>query len=85
MSKTSTLFIGLDGCTYTVLDHLVSDIPGTGVVMPFMKKLMDEGARAKLRSTPNPLTPPAWTSVQTGRGPGAVSYTHLTLPTIYSV
>ncbi|MCK5770183.1 alkaline phosphatase family protein [Algiphilus sp.] len=70
MSKTSTLFIGLDGCTYTVLDHLVSDIPGTGVVMPFMKKLMDEGARAKLRSTPNPLTPPAWTSVQTGRGPG---------------
>lgn len=70
MRQTKTLFIGLDGCTFTVLDQLTSDIPGVGVVMPFMKKIMDEGARAKLRSTPNPLTPPAWTSVQTGRGPG---------------
>ena len=52
MTQTSTLFIGLDGCTYTVLDHLTSEQPGVGVVMPFMKKLMEEGTRAKLRSTP---------------------------------
>ncbi|WP_043766109.1 alkaline phosphatase family protein [Algiphilus aromaticivorans] len=70
MTQTSTLFIGLDGCTYTVLDHLTSEQSGVGVVMPFMKKLMEEGTRAKLRSTPNPLTPPAWTTMQTGRGPG---------------
>lgn len=67
---TTTLFIGLDGCTFTVLDQMVSDLPGEGVTMPFMKSLMARGVRAKLRSTPNPLTPPAWTSIMTGKGPG---------------
>ena len=65
-----TLFIGLDGATFTILDQLTSDLPGTGVVMPFMRRFMASGARAKLRSTPNPLTPPAWTSIMTGRSPG---------------
>lgn len=68
MSKT--LFIGLDGCTYTVLNEMTRDLPGEGVTMPFMKSVMEAGARAKLASTPNPLTPPAWASIQTGRGPG---------------
>lgn len=67
---TRTLFIGLDGCTFTVLDHLTSDLPECGVVMPCLKRLMEGGARAKLRSTPNPLTPPAWVSIMTGRTPG---------------
>jgi predicted AlkP superfamily phosphohydrolase/phosphomutase len=67
---TKTLFIGLDGCTFTVLDELIRDLPDVGVVMPFMRKIVEGGSRAKLRSTPNPLTPPAWTSLQTGRGPG---------------
>ena len=26
--KTKTLFIGLDGCTYTVLDQMTRDLPG---------------------------------------------------------
>lgn len=69
-SKTQTLFIGLDGCTYTVLDELTRDLPGVGVTMPFLKQVMENGVRAKLRSTPNPLTPPAWTSIMTGKGPG---------------
>src|SRR3546814_20964222 len=56
---TTTLFIGLDGCTFTVLDQMISDLPGEGVTMPFIKSLMEKGVRAKLRSTPNPLTPPA--------------------------
>ncbi len=68
--KTKTLFIGLDGCTYTVLDQMTRDLPGTGVTMPFMKSLIERGTRAKLRSTPNPLTPPAWCSIMTGRNPG---------------
>ena len=38
--------------------------------MPFLAKIFEEGTRAKLRSTPNPLTPPAWVSLMTGRGPG---------------
>ena len=57
---TSTLFIGLDGCTFTVLNEMVRDLPGEGITMPFMKKVLENGVRAKLRSTPNPLTPPAW-------------------------
>lgn len=67
---TTTLFIGLDGATYTVLDELTRDIPGAGITMPCLKRLMESGVRAKLRSTPNPLTPPAWASIMTGKGPG---------------
>ena len=64
---TKTLFIGMDGATFTVLDDLTA---GDEPVMPFMAKLFREGARSELRSTPNPLTPPAWVSLMTGRSPG---------------
>lgn len=67
---TKTLFIGMDGCTFTVLDEMTRDLPGEGVTMPFMASLLQKGVRAKLRSTPNPLTPPAWTTIMTGVGPG---------------
>ncbi len=62
-----TLFIGMDGSTFTILDHLTA---GENPVMPFMAKLFKEGSRAVLRSTANPLTPPAWVSLMTGRTPG---------------
>jgi predicted AlkP superfamily phosphohydrolase/phosphomutase len=65
-----TLFIGLDGFTFHVLDDLVTDKAGRGIVMPFMGQLLAEGFRAPLRSTPHPLTPPAWTSMFTGKNPG---------------
>lgn len=64
-----TLFIGMDGATFTVLDDLIKPKEG-GAVMPFLAKIFKEGSRSKLRSTPNPLTPPAWVSLMTGRGPG---------------
>jgi len=67
---TRTLFIGIDGATFDVLDDLCADAPGRGVVMPFLKRFMESGFRAVLRSTPLPLTPPAWTSMTTGKGPG---------------
>jgi len=67
---TRTLFIGLDGATFTVLNEMTRDLPGEGITMPFLKKFLENGVRAKLRSTPNPLTPPAWVSIQTGRNPG---------------
>jgi predicted AlkP superfamily phosphohydrolase/phosphomutase len=38
--------------------------------MPFLASLIEKGYSAKLRSTAHPLTPPAWTSVVTGRTPG---------------
>ena len=60
-----TVLIGLDGATFTILDHLVEN--GT---MPFLAQFIKTGARANLLSTANPLTPPAWVSLMTGRSPG---------------
>ncbi|WP_126975415.1 alkaline phosphatase family protein [Frigidibacter oleivorans] len=67
---TRTLLIGLDGATYTVLDQFLKGTCEEGVVMPFLAGLMEQGYAAKLKSTNHPLTPPAWTSVMTGRTPG---------------
>ena len=60
-----TVLIGLDGATFSILDYLMD----TGI-MPFLKEFAQNGVRTELISTPNPLTPPAWTSVATGRSPG---------------
>ena len=60
-----TLLIGLDGATFSVLDPLMEQ-----GVMPFLKSFFAEGARAGLRTIVPPLTPPAWTSLMTGRTPG---------------
>ncbi|MDH5573634.1 MAG: alkaline phosphatase family protein, partial [Gammaproteobacteria bacterium] len=67
---TRTLFIGMDGATFTVLDDLTSSANNNQPVMPFLSKIFKDGVRCKLRSTPNPLTPPAWVSLMTGRTPG---------------
>jgi len=67
---TRTLFIGMDGATFTVLNDMVSGTDNKQPVMPFLAKIFKGGARCKLRSTPNPLTPPAWVSLMTGRSPG---------------
>lgn len=68
---TKTLFIGLDGATFTLLDYLTQEIPQHGIVMPFLRQFMAKGFRAVLHSTAHPLTPPAWTSLLTGRNPGS--------------
>jgi predicted AlkP superfamily phosphohydrolase/phosphomutase len=60
-----TILFGLDGATYTVLDDLVRR-----GVMPCLGRFMHSGARRVLHSTVPPLTPPAWTSMITGRSPG---------------
>jgi predicted AlkP superfamily phosphohydrolase/phosphomutase len=59
------LLLGLDGATFSVLDPLMD-----AGVMPALESLCSRGARALLLSTPNPLTPSAWTSMTTGRSPG---------------
>lgn len=51
--------------TFRLLDHLTED-----GVMPFLKQFVEKGARGELISTPCPVTPPAWTSIMTGRSPG---------------
>ncbi|MEM9445733.1 MAG: alkaline phosphatase family protein [Verrucomicrobiota bacterium] len=60
-----TLLLGLDGATFTALNPMIE-----AGVMPFMKSLIHKGVKAELMSTPCPVTPPAWTSMITGRGPG---------------
>lgn len=59
------LLIGLDGATFTILDPYIER-----GVMPFMGELVERGTRATLRSVMPPLTPPAWTSLMTGKHPG---------------
>lgn len=62
----NVLMIGLDGATFSLLKPLIAD-----GVMPFLGQLIDEGVHGDLMSTRNPLTPPAWTSMITGRSPEA--------------
>jgi predicted AlkP superfamily phosphohydrolase/phosphomutase len=64
MSKV--LMIGLDGATFALLDPLMDQ-----GLMPFLKRSIESGVRAELFSTRNPLTPPAWISMVTGREPNA--------------
>ncbi len=59
------LLIGLDGATYSVLDPLMDE-----GVMPNLRDLVASGARSELESVIPALTPPAWTSLMTGRSPG---------------
>ena len=63
--STRTVLIGLDGATFSILDSLVA-----AGVMPFLGTLTGSGVKAPLRSVVPALTPPAWTSLMTGRGPG---------------
>jgi predicted AlkP superfamily phosphohydrolase/phosphomutase len=60
-----TLLLGLDGATFTVLEPLMRE-----GVMPFLREFAASGVRAELRSVVPALTPPAWTSLTTGRSPG---------------
>ncbi len=60
-----SLLIGLDGATFTVLDHFMAN-----GVMPFLAGFAQDGVRANLRSVIPALTPPAWTSLMTGKRPG---------------
>lgn len=63
--SVKTLLVGWDGATYTILDELMAQ-----GVMPFLKSFLAGGARANLRTIVPALTPPAWTSLMTGRTPG---------------
>jgi predicted AlkP superfamily phosphohydrolase/phosphomutase len=60
-----TLLLGLDGATFDVLDPYVDR-----GIMPFLGSLLARGARARLDSIVPALTPPAWTSLMTGKRPG---------------
>jgi predicted AlkP superfamily phosphohydrolase/phosphomutase len=63
--KPRTILIGLDGATFTILDPYMAS-----GVMPFLRDFVAGGVRATLRSVMPPITPPAWTSLMTGKPPG---------------
>ena len=65
MKTPRVVVIGLDGATFQVLDPLMRE-----GVMPFLSRFLAEGTRAGLRTIVPALTPPAWTSLMTGRSPG---------------
>ncbi len=69
--STKVVLFGLDGATYTVLDDLVRR-----GVMPYLGSFMERGVRASLMSTIPHLTPPAWTTLVTGRSPGVHGVTN---------
>lgn len=58
------VMIGLDGATFYLLKPLMED-----GIMPYLKHFISEGVHGDLMSTSNPLTPPAWVSMVTGRSP----------------
>ncbi len=60
----TTLMIGLDGATFSILDPLME-----AGHMPFLRQFVAQGVRAELQSTIPPITPPAWTTIMTGRSP----------------
>lgn len=59
------LMIGLDGATFDVLDPLRHE-----GLLPNLSALMESGTSGILESTRPPITPAAWTTFMTGKGPG---------------
>ncbi len=59
------LIIGLDGATWDVLRPMMD-----AGRMPALKAFVERGAAGVLHSTRPPITPAAWTTFMTGKGPG---------------
>jgi len=62
---TQVLTLGLDGAAWHKLDRLMAD--GR---LPNLRALVDDGARAPLRSVYPPVTCPAWRCSTAGKNPG---------------
>jgi len=59
------LILGLDGATFSVLEPLMQE-----GLMPNLQSLIRSGSAGILYSTKPPMTPAAWTTFMTGKGPG---------------
>lgn len=59
------MIVGLDGATFDVLDPLMA-----AGKMPNLAELVRTGTAGILDSTKPPITPAAWTTFMTGKGPG---------------
>lgn len=63
--RARTVVIGLDGATWSLLDRFI--LRG---IMPNLGRLCAEGVHGPLWSVVPPMTATAWTTYQTGKGPG---------------
>ena len=63
-TRPRVLLIGLDGADWEIIDPLMRD--GR---MPHLRRLVESGARARLRTISPILSPIIWTSIATGVGP----------------
>lgn len=59
------LVVGLDGATFDIIKPLMNQ--GR---MPNLERLIETGTSGILESTKPPITPAAWTTFMTGKGPG---------------
>ena len=65
MTTNRLLIIGLDGATFEYIDPLIAK-----GALPNIARLIETGARAKLRSVLHPYTAQAWTTMCTGQNAG---------------
>ncbi len=63
--KPRLLVIGIDGADYLLTRHLMAE-----GALPNLSALAERGAWGPCRSTTPPTTPPAWTTIMTGKNPG---------------
>ena len=63
--QSKVLIIGIDAATFDIIEPLVNK-----GLLPTFKQLMQKGSFGRLISTIPPVTPPAWTSIVTGKNPG---------------
>jgi predicted AlkP superfamily phosphohydrolase/phosphomutase len=63
--KSKVLVIGLDGATWDLIKPLIKEGK-----LPTFRKLIESGAYGDFESTAPATTPPAWTSITTGKNPG---------------
>lgn len=64
-SRQKLMILGFDGTSPDLLERWLAEGK-----LPFLKQLIDQGAYAPMRSVPNMSSPPAWTSMITGKNPG---------------
>ena len=60
-----TLVIGIDGGEWDVIEPMIENGK-----LPNIARLKESGVSGELESTTPPVSPPAWTSIQTGMNPG---------------
>lgn len=61
----TTIVLGIDGATWTLLDEWLSDLPT-------LERIVDDGVSSELESTTPPVTSPAWRCYATGKNPDEI-------------